>query len=60
MSRRLQAMAEEPNTTLAVRVTALSIAGDGGGPEVKRLAGELAANPESSVILRKVAERVVR
>jgi hypothetical protein len=53
-------LAEDPNTTLAVRVTALSIAGDGGGSEVKRLAGELAANPESPVILRKVAERVVR
>jgi hypothetical protein len=53
-------LAEDPNTTLAVRVTALSIAGDGGGTEVKRLAGELAANPESPVILRKVAERVLR
>jgi hypothetical protein len=53
-------LAEDPNTTLAVRVTALSIAGDGGGTQVKRLAGELAANPESPVILRKVAERVVK
>jgi hypothetical protein len=41
-------------------VTAFSIAGDDGGTEVKRLAGELVANPESPVILRKVAERVVR
>jgi hypothetical protein len=53
-------LAQDPNTALAVRVTALSIAGDGGGTELKRLAGELAGNPETPVILRKVAERVVK
>jgi hypothetical protein len=52
------ALAVDPNTTLAVRVTALSIAGDGGGAEVKELAKSLNQNPETPVILRKVAERV--
>jgi hypothetical protein len=53
-------LAQNPDSPLAVRVTALSIAGDGGGEEVKRLAGELVGNPETPVILRKVAERVLR
>lgn len=53
-------LAQDPNATLAVRVTALSIAGDGGGGEVKRLAGELARNPGTPVMLREVAERVVK
>lgn len=53
-------LAQDPNTTLAVRVTALSIAGDGGGNEVKKLAADLVQNDETPVILRKVAERVVR
>ncbi len=53
-------LARKPDSPLAVRVTALSIAGDGGGEEVKRLAGELVGNPETPVILRKVAERVLR
>ena len=51
-------LAADPNTTLAVRVTALSIAGDGGGKEVKDLAANLAKAPDTPVILRKVAERV--
>ena len=53
-------LAADPNTTLAVRVTALSIAGDGGGSEVKELAADLARNPETPVILKKVAEVVLR
>jgi len=43
---------------LAVRVTALSIAGEGGSREVKAVAAGLAENSETPVILRKVAERV--
>jgi hypothetical protein len=54
------ALAQNPTTPLPVRVTALSIAGDGGGEEVKRLAGELVGNPETAAILKKIAERVVR
>ena len=54
------ALAADPNTTLAVRVTALSIAGEGGGVEVKKLAADLAANAGTPVILKKVAERVVK
>ena len=54
------ALAADPNITLAVRVTALSIAGDGGGKEVKDLAANLAKAPDTPVILRKVAERVGR
>ncbi len=53
-------MARNTNTPLAVRVTALSIAGDGGGQEVGKLAYSLMQNPETPVILRKVAERVVK
>lgn len=53
-------LAQNPNTTLAVRVTALSIAGDGGGTAVTRMAEELAHNPETPLILRTVAERLVR
>ena len=58
--QRALALAADPNTTLAVRVTALSIAGDGGGREVKELAESLAKNSETPVILKKVAERVGR
>ena len=52
------ALAADPSITLAVQVTALSIAGDGGGAEVKKLAEALLQNPATPVILRKVAERV--
>jgi len=51
-------LARNPNTGLAVRVTALSIAGEGGGKEVKALAADLADNSETPLILKKVAERV--
>ena len=53
-------LARNPGTGLAVRVTALSIAGDGGGNDVKNLAAELAGNAATPVILKKVAERVLR
>jgi hypothetical protein len=52
-------LASDANTQLAVRVTALSIAGEGGGVEVKALATSLTQDPKTPVILRKVAERVV-
>jgi hypothetical protein len=54
------ALAQNPTTPLPVRVTALSIAGDGGGEEVKQLAGKLVGNSETPAILKKVAERLVR
>lgn len=57
-SRRSQLPRSEP-ISLAVRVTALSIAGDG-GREVKALAESLTKNSETPVILKKVAERVSR
>ncbi|MDP3849760.1 MAG: hypothetical protein Q8Q59_04595 [Luteolibacter sp.] len=57
--RRAFDLAQNPDTGLAVRVTALSIAGDGGGREVTELAENLAKNPETPVILKKVAERIV-
>jgi hypothetical protein len=53
-------LAQNPATGLAVRVTALSIAGEGGGKEVKELSASLIADPGTPVILRKVAERVVQ
>ena len=53
-------LARNPKTGLTVRVTALSIAGDGGGKEVKELAADLVRKNETPVILKKVAERVVR
>jgi hypothetical protein len=53
-------LAQNPATSLAVRVTALSIAGEGGGPVVKELSASLIADPGTPVILRKVAERVVQ
>jgi hypothetical protein len=53
-------LAQDPNTALAVKVTALSIAGEGGGTEVQRMAEELAGNPETPVILRKAAEHVMK
>ncbi len=53
------ALAVDPNSTLAVRVTALSIAGEGGGKEVKELAANLVRNDATPVILKKVALRVV-
>ena len=57
---RALALARNPDGTLAVRVTALSIAGDGGGAEVKELADRLTNDATTPVILRKVAERVGR
>lgn len=53
-------LAENPNTILAVRVTALAIAGEQGGGEVKQLATDLVSNEQTPLILRKVAEQVLR
>jgi hypothetical protein len=53
-------LARNPNRVLAIRVTALSIAGDSGGKDVKELAADLVKNPDTPVILKKVAERVSR
>ena len=52
-------LVQEPDTPLAVKVTALAIAGESGGKEAKELAAGLAKNPETPVILRKVAEYVL-
>ena len=57
---RALALAADPDTPLAVRVTVLAIAGDGGGNEVKKLANRLIQNSDTPLILRKVAERLVR
>jgi hypothetical protein len=53
-------MARDPGTPLAVRVTALFIAGESGGMDVKELAPNLAQAPGTPVILRPVAARMVR
>jgi hypothetical protein len=60
VQQRAFGLARDPATPLAVRVTALSIAGESGGKDVKDLAQNLAQAKETPVILRKVAERVVR
>jgi hypothetical protein len=54
------ALARNPATGLAVRVTALSIAGEGGDAAVKELANSLTQDPATPVILKKVAEHVVQ
>ena len=53
-------LAQNPTTGLAVRVTALSIAGEGQDAAVKELATRLVQDPATPVILRKVAEHVVQ
>ena len=53
--RALQ-LAGNGSVPLATRVTALAIAGEGGGREVKDLAGRLLEDDKTPVILRKVAE----
>lgn len=58
--RRAYELAQNPNTILAVRVTALAIAGDQGGDEVKQLATDLVSNQQTPLILKKVAEQVLR
>ena len=60
VDERALALAADPKGILAVRVTALSIAGDGGGAEVKELADRLTKDATTPVILREVAERVGR
>ena len=49
----------DSSRSLAVRVGALAIAGEGGGREVKAFAATVAKDPATLVILRKVAERIV-
>lgn len=58
--QRALELAKALDTGLAIRVTALSIAGDGGGLEVKELAADLLRNDDTPVILKKVAEHMVR
>ena len=53
-------LAQNPTTGLAVRVTALSIAGEGQDAAVKELATRLVQDPTTPVILRKVAEHAVQ
>jgi hypothetical protein len=60
VQQRAFELARDPATPLAVRVTALSIAGDGPNKDVKQLAQNLAQTKETPVILRTVAERVLR
>jgi lipopolysaccharide biosynthesis regulator YciM len=54
------ALAQNPATGLAVRISALSIAGEGGDAAVKELANSLTQDPATPVILKKVAEHVVQ
>ncbi len=54
------ALARNPATGLAVRVTALSISSEGGDTAVKELANSLIQDPATPAILRKVAEHVVQ
>jgi hypothetical protein len=54
------ALAEDPQRTLAVRVTAFSIASDGGSDEVKKFARNLLKSPETPLMLKTVAERALR
>ena len=56
---RALVLARDPSSSLAVRVSALAIAGEGGGREVKEFAATLEKDPATPVILRKVAERIV-
>lgn len=58
--RRALELARSPQTGLAARVTALSIAGSSGGKEAKELAVALAAKTDTPISLRKVAERLLK
>jgi hypothetical protein len=57
---RAFSLAENPDTILAIRVTALSIAGDGRGESVKALAHRLIEDSKTPMMMRKVAEHVLR
>lgn len=52
-------IARNPSAPLASRVTALAIAGERGGRGTRELAEKLVKQPETPVILRKVAENVL-
>jgi hypothetical protein len=54
------AMAQDPNRSLAVRATALSLAGGSENPEVKKYAQTLLTQANTAEILRKIAEKVVQ
>jgi hypothetical protein len=58
VQQRAFMLAANSNSPLAVRVTALSIAGESGGADVQALANRLLEDPTTPLILRKVAERV--
>lgn len=58
--RRALELARSPDTGLAVRVTALSIAGESGEIEAKRMAEDLIQDSKTPEILRMVAERVLK
>jgi hypothetical protein len=58
VQQRAFTLAANSNSPLAVRVTALSIAGESGGADVQALANRLLEDPNTPLILRKVAERV--
>jgi len=53
-------MARDPSTPLATRVTALAIAGAGGGTQARKLAESLATTPTTPVILLRVAESILK
>ncbi len=53
-------LAENPNTKLAARASALAIAGEGADEKVGQLAVDLLKNPDTPLILRKVAERLAK
>jgi hypothetical protein len=58
VQQRAFMLAANSNSPLAVRVTALSIAGESGGADVQALTNRLLEDPTTPLILRKVAERV--
>ena len=57
---RAMALVTAPSSTLAVRVTALTIAAESGSDEVKELAKSLVKNPQTPFMLKNVAERALR
>lgn len=58
--QRALALAHDAGMSLAVRVTALAIAGDAGGKEVRALSEALVQDTEAPLILRRVAERILK
>ncbi len=58
--QRAAELVRDRNAPLAVKVTALSIAAEGGGPEVRQLASGLIQNEGTPVILKIIAERLLQ